>query len=183
MALSAGKYYSEVLAGRVLVGSTAAAGVAFPSSTGTAVTFGSWNTSTTHYAVPLFFGGGITSGTIALGSLGFASAPAGYQVATGGLITAATAGTPKNALLGSGKQSVMTFIPATATLATGSTGTLFTGHSIESATAGLGIYSWNMDFDGKIIVMPGQILYVCSSVAQTALATMSLMWSEVPIAG
>ena len=183
MAFSAGKYYNEVAAGRVFIGSTAAAGVAFPISTGTAVTFAIWNTSTTHNAVPLWFAGGYTSGTIALGSLGFANQDVGLSVATGAAITAATAGTPKNAFLGSGKGSVMTFVPATATLAAGGTGVMATGHGIESATAGLGVFGWNHDFDGKIIIPPRQIFFVCGSIAQTALFTMSMAWAEIPIAG
>ena len=44
MPLSLGKYYDQVALGRVFIGSTAAAGSAFPISTGTAVTFGVWNT-------------------------------------------------------------------------------------------------------------------------------------------
>lgn len=182
MASSAGKYFPEVAAGRVFTGTTAAAGVAFPIVTGTAVTFALWNTSTTHNAVPLFFNGGITSGTIALGSLGFANQDVGLSVATGGALTAATLGTPKNNFLGGGQGSRMSFIPATATLAAGGTAFSYTGHSIESATPGLGIFSWSWSFDGSIIIPPRQIFFVASSVAQTAVASMSLTWSEVPIA-
>lgn len=183
MASSAGKYYTETALGRVFIGSTAAAGVAFPISTGTAVTFGIWNTSTTHNAIPLWFGGGYTSGTIALGSLGFANQDVGLSVASGGAITAATLGTPKNAVAGAGDASRMSFIPATATLAAGGTGMYFTGHGIESATAGLGVFAWNHDFDGRVIIPPRQIFFVCGSIAQTGLFTMSIAWAEVPISG
>jgi len=85
MAISGGKYSAEVDAGRVFIGSTAAAGVALPISTGVAITFGLWNISTNKKAVPLKFGGGYTSGTIALGSLGFANQQVGYAVGTGAL--------------------------------------------------------------------------------------------------
>ena len=179
MAISGGKYAAEVDAGRVFWGSTAAAGVALPISTGTAITFGIWNTSKNKKAIPLKFVGGYTSGTIALGSLGFANLQVGYATGTGAPMAAATAGTPKNAKLSDGNVSSMVFIPATATLTAGGTGLMLTGHSIESATAGLGIFNWNYDFDGLVEVMPGCVFFACSSVAQTALFIMSLAWAEV----
>jgi len=178
--VSYGKYFPEVAAGRVFIGSTAAAGTAFPISTGTAVTFGVWNNSPGTWVVPLWFGAGYTSGTIALGSLGFANQDVGFQVATGSPMTAFNSGTAKNALLGDGRASKVSFCPAgTTTLASGGTGVMVTGHSIESASAGTGVYSWDHDFDGKVIVRPGQIFFACSSVAQTALFTMSLAWAEI----
>jgi hypothetical protein len=181
MGASLGKYYDQVKLGRVFIGSTAAAGTAFPISTGTAVTFGLWNNSPTKHAVPLWFAGGYTSGTIALGTLGFANQFVGFNLATAAPLSAFTDGTPKNALLGSGNASAMRFTPSGATLTAGGTGLMVTGHSIESATAGLGIFGWNHDFDGKIIVPPGNLLFVCGSVAQTALFTMSLAWAEVDV--
>ena len=179
MALLNTKYNKEVAAGRVFIGSTAAAGTAFPITTGTAVTFGVWNTDPNKWVIPLWFGGGVTSGTIALGTLGFANQQVGLNIATGAPITAFTDGTAKNALLGSGNGSTVKFTPSGATLAAGGTATLFTGHSIESATAGLGVFQWQYDFEGSIIIPPGQIFFAASSVAQTALFTMSLAWAEV----
>jgi len=38
-----------------------------------------------------------------------------------------------------------------------------------------------VDIDGQIIVTPGQLVFVCGSVAQTGLFTMSLIWQEVAI--
>lgn len=179
MGASLGKYYDQVKLGRVFIGSTAAAGTAFPISTGTAVTFALWNTSSNKNAVPLWFAGGYTSGTIALGALGLANQYGGFALGNAAPLSVFTDGTPKNALLGNGGASAMRFTPSAATLTAGGTGLMVTGHSIESATAGLGIFAWNHDFDGKIIVPPGHLLFACSSVAQTALFTMSLAWAEV----
>ena len=181
MIISGGKYAAEVEAGRVFWGTTAAAGVALPIATGTAVTFAIWNTSKTKKAVPLKFGGGFTSGTIALGSLGFANQQVGYATGTGAPLAAATSGTAKNAKLNDGNASSMVFIPATATLTSGGTALLYTGNSIESASAGTGIQPWNYDFDGLVTVMPGEILFACSSVAQTGLFSMALAWAEVDL--
>lgn len=181
MTTNLGKYYDQVKLGKVFIGSTAAAGTAFPISTGTAVTFGLWNTSANKCAVPLWFAAGYTSGTIALGTFGFANQYVGFTLATAAPLSVFTDGTPKNALLSAGNASAMRFTPSAATLTAGGTGLMVTGQSIESATAGLGIFSCSHDFDGKIIVPPGNLLFVCGSVAQTALFTMSLAWAEVDL--
>jgi hypothetical protein len=174
-----GKYYDAVAAGEVFVGSTAVAGVALPISTGTAVTLALWNTSRNKNAVLLSVDIGFTSGTIALGEFGLANQYVGFATGTGAPLAAATLGTPKNALLGAGNNSSMSFVPATATLTAGGTAVKWLGKSIESATAGLGIFDGHIDLDGSIVVTPGQILFVCGSVAQTGIFTGSLTWAEV----
>ena len=65
MARSAGKYFPETLNGQTFIGSTAAAGTAYPISTGTAATFGLWNVSPGTLAVLQRLTGAYTSGTIA----------------------------------------------------------------------------------------------------------------------
>jgi hypothetical protein len=182
MAFSSGKYFPEAAQGNVFIGSTAAAGVAAPISTGTAVTFGLWNTSTTKYAVPLVLAVGYTSGTIALGEWGIANQACGFAIGTAAPLSAFTAGTPKNALLGGGKGSAMSFTPSAATLTAGGTAALWLGAAQESATAGLGtLGGFNYDFNGQLIVAPGQMIFVCGSVAQTGIFTMSLSWAEIDI--
>lgn len=176
-----GKYYDAVATGQVFVGSTAAAGTAFPISTGTAVTFGLWNTNPSKNAVLLTLDLGYTSGTIALGSLAIANQYCGFTLATAAPLSAFTDGTPKNALLGSGAASSMRFTPSAATLTAGGTALKFIGKGIESATVGLGVFDGHYDFDGGIIVPPGQLVFLASSIAQTALFSASLMWAEVAI--
>lgn len=179
MASTSAKWYPDVAAGRVFIGSTAAAGTAFPISTGTAVTFGLWNTSTTKAAVLIRLTAGYTSGTIALGTLGLANQACGNAIGTAAPLSAFTAGTPKNALLGAGNASAMSFTPSAATLTTGGTAVYWSGRGIESATAGLGVFSADWDIDGQIIVTPGQLVFACGSVAQTGLFSMSLTWAEI----
>ena len=182
MPFSMAKYYKDVADCDVFIGSTAAAGSAFPISTGTAVTVGLWNSSTTKNAVMMGLNVGFTSGTIALGEIGLANQRVGYATGTGAPLAAFTAATPKNALLGSGKASSMSFsAAATTTLTAGGTACWWSGKSIESATPGLGVFSANIDIDGAVIVPPGQICFVCGSVAQTGLFTMSMIWKEVDI--
>lgn len=176
-----GKYAAMTAAGVLYHGATAPAGVALPISTGTAVTFGLWNTCATKSAYLQRIDIGYTSGTIALGEFGLANQACGFAVATAAPLSAVTAGTPKNALLGGGGASAMTFIPATATLTAGGTAVKWLGKSIESATAGLGIFSCSYELDGEIVVPPGQLVFVCGSVAQTGLFACSMSWAELPV--
>lgn len=180
---SLGKYYDQVMAGRVFIGSTVAAGTALPITTGTAMTFGLWNVSNTMNAVLLHIAIGYTSGTIALGEFGLINTMGGDSIATGGPISAFTDGalgtTYRNALLGRGNATAMRFTPSAATIVA-SSACAWLGKSIESATAGLGIFSADIDLDGRIIVPPGQAVFLGGSVAQTALFSCSLTWAEVP---
>lgn len=181
MATSSGRYFPDTASGAVFAGSTAAAGVAFPISTGTAVTFGLWNTSTNKNAVLIDLDVGVTSGTIALGVLGIANQYCGFALGTAAPLSAFTDGTPKNLLVGNGAASGMRFTPSAATLTAGGTALKWLGKSIESATAGLGIFDGHYEFNGKVIVPPGNLVFVCGSVAQTALFSMSLTWAEVSV--
>lgn len=178
MAFSSGRYFDECQKGRIFIGATAAAGVALPISTGTAVTFGLWNTST-KLAVLIDLDIGFTSGTIALGEFGLANQFCGMSIATGAPLSAFTTAAPKNALVGGGNASVMSFTGSTATLTTGGTALKWLGKANESATPGLGIFDAHYEFDGKIIIPPGQLVFPCASVAQTGLFTISMTWAEV----
>lgn len=185
MPKSSGKYFPEAAQGNVFIGSTAVAGTAFPISTGTAATFGLWNTSTDKNAVLLSLNLGYTSGTIALGEVGLANVYA-VQVATGSNITAFTDGvvgtTIRNAIIGGGKASSMRFTPSAATVVA-NTACYWTGMSFTSATGAQPVSNMTHDFNGQVIVPPGQFVFLCGSVAQTGLFTASLVWAEVPING
>ena len=181
MSTSLGKYYDQVALGRVFIGSTAAAGVALPVETGTAVTFAVWNTATKKVAVPLWIGIGYVSGTITVGGFVMSNFNVGFNIATGAAMTAFTAGTPKNALLGSGLASIMSFTPSTATLAAGGTRCYGPISAHEIATAGPGVSTISHDFDGRLVVMPGQILFPSYSIAQTGVFSISMAWAEVDL--
>jgi hypothetical protein len=183
MALSNGKYFSNVMTGSCFIGSTAAAGTTFPLSTGTAMTFGLWNVTTDKAAVLLKLNAGFTSGTIALGEIGLTDLTTpSWTIATGGPITAFTDGvagtTIRNCMIGLGGPS-MRFTPSAATITAG-TAYYWTGSSVEGAT-GVGPRSTiSHDFDGAVVVLPGHAAFVTGSIAQTALYSMSLVWQEIP---
>ena len=180
MALSSGKYFSEVAAGRVFIGSTAAAGVAIPVETGTAVTFALWNTSTAKIAVPLWIAMSYLSGTITIGGFGLSNQYCGFALATAAPLSAFTDGTPKNALLGNGDASSMRFAPATATLTAGGTRCYSFGFGQQIATAGPGVSVMQHDFDGKLAVPSGQMIFVTENIVTTALYNITMAWAEIP---
>ena len=183
MSISLGKYYDKAKLGQVFIGSTAVGGTAVPISTGTAATFGLWNTNPAKDAVLLKLNIGFTSGTIALGEFGLANVQA-YQVATGSNITAFTEGavgtTIRNARLGAGDAPTMKFTPSAATVVA-NTACYWTGDSHEGATGVGPSCTISHDFDGAVIVPYGQFVFVCGSIAQTGLFTMSLVWAEVDV--
>lgn len=183
MAFSSGKYFPEIAAGRVFIGSTAAAGTTVPLATGTAMTFGLWNTNPSKYAVLLRLTGGFTSGTIALGVFGLTRIYGGFSLATGNNITAFTDGvfgtTIHSGIIGQGDGPTMRFTPSASTVVANVAALwLNTGH--EGAT-GVGPASqFDHDFDG-VMVAPGNAVFVTGSIAQTALFSMSLMWAEIDL--
>lgn len=181
MAISNGKYFSEVNAGRVFIGSTAAAGVAVPVETGTAVTFGLWNITSNKYAVPLWIAMSYLSGTITIGGFGLSNQNCGFAIGTAAPISAITTGTPKNALLGYGNASAMSFIPATATLTAGGTRCYSFGFGQQIATAGPGVSVMQHEFDGRLVVPPGQMIFVTENIVTTALYNITMAWTEVTI--
>lgn len=183
LSFSNGKYYSENSSGNSFILSTAVAGVAAPISTGTAATFGLWNTSTTKNAVLQKLNIGFTSGTIALGEWGLANTYATSVNASSNItaFTDAVLGTTlRNVIVGGGNVTSMRATPSTATVVA-STACYWLGGSHEGATGVGPVSNFSYDFDGTMIVPPGQFVWVVGSIAQTGIFTMSLVWSEVNI--
>lgn len=172
-------YYPDVAAGGVFIGSTAAAGVSTPAAGGTAMTFGLWNTTTNRNAVLLGFAAQYISGTITVAGFGLSIVPqAGFAIGTGAPISAFTAGTPTNALLGSGLASAMLFTPSAATIVA-PTRFMYLGVGHEIATAGPGMNNGWRNLGGSVILSPGAAVFVTSNIAQTGVFALSLIWNEV----
>lgn len=178
---SSARYYADVAAGGVFIGSTAAAGTATPAAGGTAMTFGLWNTSSNLKAVLLGFSAQYVSGTITVAGFGLSIVPqAGSAIATGGPISAFTNATPLNALVGAGAASAMRFTPSAATIVA-PTNFLFLGTGHEIATAGPGMNNGFIDLGGSVVLMPGAAAFVTSTIAQTGVFAMSLLWNEIAL--
>lgn len=175
------KYYPDVAAGGVFIGSTAAAGTALPAAGGTAMTFGLWNNTANRNAVLLGFSASYVSGTITVAGFGLTIIPnAGTAIATGAPISAFTSGAATNALVNSGQASAMLFTPSAATIVAG-TRFQFMGIGHEIATAGPGMNTGFQDLNGIPILTPGTAAFVTAAIAQTGLFSMSLIWSEVAL--
>ena len=175
------RYYADVAAGGVFIGSTAAAGTATPAAGGTAMTFGLWNTSPNLNAVLLGFTAQYVSGTLTVAGFGLTILPnAGFAIGTGAPISAFTGGTPTNALVGHGSASGMRFTPSAATIVAGTNFAFFgTGHEI--ATAGPGMNNSFTDLGGAVVLAPGSAAFVTSTIAQTGVFAMSLIWNEIAV--
>ncbi len=184
MAITAipGDLVSQVLAGNMFIGSTAAAGVAIPAYNATAQVFGLWNPlGSGKVAVPVYITVGVaTVGTPAVSDLSLSIlANAGSQVATGAAITAFTAATPVNARLGSGKVSGMRFTASAATT-TAPSHLMSLGVSQESATPGTGLFTARFDFCGSVAIDPGTYIGIGGSAAIGQTAAVTLVWYEIP---
>lgn len=176
---SSAKYYPDVAAGGVFIGSSAAAGVAFPAAGGTAMTFGLWNITANKNAVLLGISLSYVSGTITVAGFGLTIIPnAGTAIATAAPISAFTNGTPTNALIGSGAASSMRFTPSAATIVAG-TNFQFLGIGHEIATAGPGMNVGFQDLNGIPILTPGSAAFVTAAIAQTGIFSTTLYWAEV----
>ena len=180
MPASLGKYYDQVALGRVFIGNTAAAGVAVPVETGTAVTFGVWNTSDKVNIVPLWISLAYVTGTITIGGFVMVNQYCGFALGTAAPLSAFTTGTPKNALIGAGNASAVSFTPSAATLTAGGTRIYSLGFGQQIATAGPGFGQSSHDFDGKLIVPPGNLLFLGETIVTTATYSVSMAWAEVP---
>jgi len=181
MPASLGKYYDQVAQGRVFIGNTAAAGVALPVETGTAVTFGLWNTTTNMKVVPLWISASFVSGTITIAGFTIVNQACGFAIGTAAPLSAFTAATPKNALLGSGAASAVNFTASAATLTAGGTRCYHLGFGQETSTAQVGVAVRQHDFDGRLVVPPGQLIFVGNTIVTTALYNISMAWAEIPL--
>ena len=175
-----GKYYDAVNSGNVYLGLTAAAGTTIPLASGTAMTFGVWNISSTHNVVLLKLNAVFTSGTIAIGGFGITAMSAGQAIGTP--ISAFTDGvfgtTIFNAKLGWGAPRAR-FTPSAATIAA-STSKYWTGIGFTTAATDGPALHFSHDFDGSLILPPGWAGFLSASIAQTGLLSPTIMWAEVP---
>lgn len=180
-----GNYYTQALNGAVFIGSTTAAGSVVPIYTTLTSLFSLWNpTGSGKNLVPTTFTLGWTATTAALGTIVYTYSPrAGVNTSTlTDGISAYTAATPVNGLIGSGLASVARFCTSV-TLVTASSFLKGSGISIgatTAATATLPMWVAREDFDGQIVIPPGVAIHVMASTAIAITATMSLVWEEVP---
>lgn len=179
---------SAMLAGKVFIGSTTAAGVAIPAYNATAQVFGLWNPAGSGVNVVLLklMLGIATAGTEALSSLGLSVLTnAGSAIASGAPVSAFTQTASQPGLLGanagSAAQSQARFT-LSATI-TAPTFAYSLGIWEGNGTTLQGV-TWNVyDFDGVVGVAPGAYIGLGGSAAPGSTYQATLAWLEIPVAG
>jgi hypothetical protein len=187
MAFASTRYYADVNAGNVFVGTTAVAGVKPPAYNATAHTFCLWNplgSNKNFIPMHLLMGWSDTTGATGNVCISYQNG-VGSQVATGGAITAATLVAPLNAKIGAGNSSAAKFAPATATFAAATSLLMSTGitQTVTTATDATNIPNQaKHDFEGTIMVPPGTAICVTGNIALLSNFDITLIWAEVALA-
>jgi len=180
-----GRYYEQVVRGNVFIYSTAAAGIApiLPAIAAGAPAI--WNPAGSGYNfIPLRLLMGYVSGANVPGFFEFAYTPnTGATVAAGQPITAFTDAAPVNALLGSGKVSKMRWAPAVATFVANPVFLMTLGLSQFTGLAATAVAPFTLihDFDGTLIIGPGNAVSIGCNAANTAVYSIALIGMELPL--
>jgi hypothetical protein len=181
-----GRYYEQVVRGNVFIYSTAAAGIALlvPAVTGNHPTI--WNPTGSGYNfIPLRLVLGYVAGNNAPTNIVFAHTPnAGSTIGAALPIPTFTDVAARNALLGSGKTSRMRWAPAVCTFTVIPAFIMTSGISLFTGVAATAVAPFQIcvDFDGTIVMPPGNALSICTVAATTtATFTVSLIGMELPV--
>lgn len=181
-----GPFYTQTYRGATFIATTTTAS-AIPVSNTTSPTFILWNRSSgtnAKNAVLVRYTAGWAATTEAPGTILFNFlSPAGFSLATAAPISALTAGTVNNALLGGGLATAMSFGTA-ATLTAAGTILQTTGMSHLTTTGtSTAVPGWTnlYDFNGTVIVPPGVAFYTTASTATATTYHQTLIWYEAPL--
>lgn len=184
-------YYSQVVAGNMFVGVSAApqTGILIPTYNTTSPTFGLWNPQGSgKNAVLVRFAAGWVSTTGAPGAIMYAKLTgAGSAIATGGPLSAVATGTPTNALVGSGSSSAMKFVDGSNTTTLTAAGTIFDQMAVSQltttgATTSAPMWTAVEEFNGRLIIPPGVFFYIVGTTALLSKFNLSLAWYETAAA-
>lgn len=182
MALPSGYFQQLALNGQCFVGSTTNAGIAIPAYNATAQVFGLWNPagSGVNLVLNKISIAVATLGTNAVAAIGLSYLlNTGSQIATGSPITAFTATTPFNAIVGGGQASRAKF---TLTATTTAPAFLISLGMAQNATTTQPVaeQAYDYDFNGCLIVPQGVYVGLGGSAAPGSTYQASISWAEVP---
>jgi len=184
--MEGGRHYQAAQEGRVFTGNAAAAGQVLPIFSGTAQKFGLWNPAGSGVDVELI--------RLALTYVDTTGAAGGYVLAlvanapanlgTGAAITAFTEGALGtdifNARVGSGAAPKAKFTPSAATV----TAPIILRHlglnQLVTTAADATTVPWRAveEFDGDLILPPGNAVFVAGNIATLSKWACSLTWKE-----
>lgn len=178
-----GKYYALLRKGKIFIHTTVVAGVAIPISTTVAPPFGVWNPSDSgKLVIPLIYANAYVSGTNVQTGIGLGIVTStGGSLATAAPISAMTAVSPRNGLIGLGDQSRCTGFSAS-TLTTAGTFFYSLGQNTFTGAATVpvsicGPMWW--DFDGLLGIPPGNLIYPVGNAASVGLYQQTLVVAEL----
>jgi len=167
-----GKWYTSAYRNRVFLG--VSTGGIIPINTTTALTFLLFNPLGSGVNVEL------VSADVVNNSITWVGSP--IQLALGGsygaaLTTVTTTLTPVSALIGgSGVAQAKLYQSVAISAAAGTLLPLF-GPSMVTSMAPV----FHYEFDGKVILAPGSVAYLCGTAAQSASTANSFVWAEYPV--
>ena len=181
-----GKYYTQAYNGNVFSARQAAAGAVVPIFSNTTQQCGLFNPlGSGKNLVPVKLNGTYVSTTAAAGGfcLGYVT-NCGGGIATGSAgITAATLVTPVNLNIGAGGKPAGIFMSAAITTAAPA---VLMDLGVDqlvttAATTSLGFFPFSYDFDGTVIVPPGNAIFVAGNIAVLITMVFNIIWVEAPI--
>jgi hypothetical protein len=184
------EYYTQAYRGCIFHASTTPLGLAIPIYTSTAPVVCLWNpigSGKNLSIVNIVFA--YASGTAAYASVGLSYvAGAGSSIATGAVFSAFGTSNVINGLVGGGSASVAKVATAgTTTLTTAPTAANFfytlgsinleaqTGTAHATFVPGAG-----SNPKGSLLIVPGSAVWLCASIASSALYATTISWSEAP---
>jgi hypothetical protein len=181
-----GKHLEQAIRGNVYYASTAAVGVVVPIYTTLTPTYSLWNPAGSGvYMVPICAMFGWNATTAALGSLGYTyTANAGASISTTAPFVAFGSGSAINAKLGGGAGNIRTAIGGTTTLVAAATWFRDTGISsgaTTAATATMPLWTARDEFDGTLVVPPGNAIHVMGATAVAMTMGITIVYEEVPV--
>ena len=183
-----GKHYKGAKLGRIFSQAATPLGLAVPIYTATAIAGGMplWNPPDSAVNVALIHADfGYGSGVAVYGSIGLMWRKL-RSIATGELMTALANTTPINGLLGAGNASkTLSSNAGTCTVTAGVAAdwirTLASINLEAQTTTAHGTLTPHYDFDGTVVVPPGNLVYFAATLASVALYATSVVWEEVPV--
>lgn len=180
-----GRYYEQVVRGNVFIYSTAVTGIAPIVPAIAAAAPALWNPAGSGYNfIPIRLLMGYISAANVPGYFELAyTANAGNALGAGLPVTAFTDVASVNALLGSGKVSKMRWAPAVATCVANPVFLMTLGLSQFTGLAATAVAPFTLihDFDGTLIVGPGNVLHIGCNAANTAVYSIALIGMELPV--
>lgn len=166
-----GKWYTAAYRGRLFVGSSLIAGVTIPVNTATAATFTLFNPAASGVNVELVtldIGWPAAATTVVATILGSISTQVPTSVTAGGFTGPALVG-------GSSTPQAKLYTAATITAITTHLPLLQITSTADAMVAS------HYEFDGRVILAPGNLITLTSTPVQTGVAIPSFSWAEWPV--